>query len=72
MIKNEVQLKLAQEQLTRLEGALSSLKSEIYSTNPGLFFVIAEGYIAHIMRLRREIDDYTGLSLVRKKTEMAV
>lgn len=72
MIKNETQLKLAHEQMARLESALSSLKSEIYSTNPELFFVMAEGYVEHIIRLRKEIDYYTGLSLVRKQTEVAV
>jgi len=72
MIKNEAQLKLTHEQLSRLESALSSLKSEIYPTNPELFFVMAEGYVEHIMRLRKEIDDYTGISLVQKQTEMAV
>lgn len=72
MIKNESQLKLAHEQMTRLESALLSLKSEIYSTNPELFFVMAEGYVEHIIRLRKEIDDYTGLSLIQRQMEKAV
>ena len=62
MIQNDEQLKTTQEVLALMEHALASLRSEKSSMHPSRYAVMAEGPIDEIWRLRRQIDEYLGLT----------
>jgi len=62
MIQNDQQLKTTQEALAIVERILASLRSRKSSMHPSQFAVMAEGPIEHIRRLRRQIDEYLGLT----------
>ena len=62
MIQNDEQLKRTQEALALVEHALASIRSGRASMHPSQFALMVEGPIEDIRRLRREIDEYLGLS----------
>ena len=62
MIQNDEQLKSTQKALGHVERALASLTSKKASMHPSRFAVMAEGPIEDIWKLRREIDEYLGVS----------
>jgi hypothetical protein len=72
MIQHEQQLKLTEEQLARLERALAGLKAEVYPKNSERFFLMAEAYVDAIRQLRREIDDFIGLTLLQERETLSV
>ena len=62
MIQNDYQLKGTQEALAIMELALAHLRREKSSMHPSKYAVMAEGPIEHIRQLRRQIDEYLGLT----------
>ena len=62
MIQNDEQLKSTQKALGHVERALASLRSRKASMHPTRFAVMAEGPIDEIWNLRRQIDEYLGVS----------
>ncbi|MCI0376835.1 MAG: hypothetical protein L0215_04465 [Gemmataceae bacterium] len=56
MIKNNSQLEVVQEQLARIERALTSLRARV--KNERNFAIYSEGYVDQIAELRAEIDAY--------------
>ncbi|MEA3311222.1 MAG: hypothetical protein U9Q76_03265 [candidate division WOR-3 bacterium] len=65
MISNEIEYKQAKLTLDDLEGALFELKQELSESNPALYESLAFPYLKDIEKLRREIDEYTGVSLAQ-------
>jgi hypothetical protein len=64
MIYNEQELASTEAQLSRLERALAALKAAVYPKSPERFFLMAEAYVDEIQKLRQEIDDFIGLTLL--------
>ena len=62
MIQNDEQLRTTQEALALIEHALASLRREKPFMHPSRYAMMAEGDIEHIRRLRRQIDEYLGLT----------
>ena len=62
MIQNDEQLKTTQGALTLVEHALAAIRSRESSMHPSQFAVMVEGPIEDIRRLRRQIDEYLGLT----------
>ena len=62
MIQNDEQLARTQKALACVERALAALRRESSSMHPSRFAVMAEGPIEDIWRLRRQIDEYLGLT----------
>ena len=58
MIENDMQLKVTQEQIQRLEYALATLRR---TATLAEFAAQAPVIIAHIRRMREEIDTYVGV-----------
>lgn len=58
MIRNNEQLKVVREQLSRAESALASLRSELRTTNEKMYQVMSESYVDTILELRGQIDAY--------------
>lgn len=61
MIRNQDELTIIREQLTRVEDGLAALREEVLPINPDNFEILAEGYVVMIKSLRTEIDEYLGL-----------
>ena len=62
MIQNDEQLKATQEALALMEHALAAIRSRRSSMHPSQFAVMTEGPVENIRRLRRQIDEYLGLT----------
>jgi hypothetical protein len=62
MIQNDEQLKQTRESLIDLESAMASLSRKKPTLHPDRFALMAEPIVAHIRRLRADIDAYTGLT----------
>ena len=62
MIQNDEQLKVTQECVALMEHALACLRREKSSMHPRTFAMMAEGPIQEIWKLRRQIDEYLGLT----------
>ncbi len=62
MITSENDLRITREQLGRVEAALLSLKETVKPNSVARFLLLAEGYVDQIEELRREIDDYLGVT----------
>ena len=62
MIRDDEQLKVTQECLALVEHALASLVHKKSFMHPSEFALMSEGPIEDIWRLRREIDEYLGLT----------
>jgi hypothetical protein len=60
-ITSRDEMEQAFEQLERLYQSLAALRRQIEPANPRNFAVLAEGHLEHIKRLRRELDEYTGV-----------
>lgn len=58
MIQSDIQLKVTQEQIQRLEYALAVLRR---TATPAEFAAQAPAVIEHIRRMRDEIDTYLGV-----------
>ena len=62
MIQNDEQLKGTQEALAIVEHMVAAIRRKKSSMHPSQFRVMVEGPIEDIRRLRREIDEYLGLT----------
>lgn len=62
MITNDQELELVREQLERVEAALYSIKRDVLPRSAPKFRLMAEGYFDQINELRRQIDDYLGVT----------
>ena len=58
MSKNEAGFRQTMEQLERMYRVVAELRSRMGASNPAQFKLFAEGPIAEIRRLRRDIDEY--------------
>jgi hypothetical protein len=63
-IKSDEQLLLAHEQLLRLQSALLSLRRDMADRNQFGYRLMAEGPLDEIRRIRAEVAEYTGESLL--------
>lgn len=68
MIADHQQLQVTQEQIQRLEYALEALRR---TSTPAEFAAQAPVIIAHIRRMRAEIDTYLGVVEVESSLETA-
>jgi hypothetical protein len=59
MITNKVQLEVALHQLNRFHEMLEAMRVHLKEQNSSLFPTVAEGYLARIRQLEKEIIDYT-------------
>ena len=62
MIQNDEQLKRTQGALALVEHTLAAIRDKRSSMHPSQFALMAEGPIEDIRRLRRQIDEYLGLT----------
>lgn len=60
MIENDKQLAVVRSQLERMDRALDALHREVHPQNPKMYELMAESYIAEVLKLRGEIDAYLG------------
>jgi TATA-binding protein-associated factor Taf7 len=58
-IYNRKQLEHTQRKITELELALEEMKRE---ESPTAYAIMAKGFVAQIEQMRREIDEYLGIS----------
>ncbi len=58
-IFNREQLEHTQRQITKLELALEEMKRE---ESPRAYEIMSQGFIAQIEQMRREIDEYLGIT----------
>ncbi len=66
-IETPEQMQQTLEQLGRLYSALASLRRRVEPRNPRNFAILAEGYVDHIRRLQRQLDEYAGVPRVRRR-----
>ena len=59
MIKSREELEHTQEQISRLERVLAAMKEE---EAPADYRLLSESYVDQIRRMRREIDEYLGVT----------
>lgn len=64
MIENAAQLAQSRGVLASIEEALAALRTRIEPSNAELFKAMSEDYVDDILRIRGEIDAFTGLSSV--------
>lgn len=64
MIRNDEQLAVVKRQLQRVEAALHSIERDVLPQNPVRFQIMAEAYVDQIDELRRQIDEYLGVTMV--------
>jgi DNA anti-recombination protein RmuC len=62
MIDTDQQLRLVQEQLSRAEAALASLRETVRTKSEERYRLMAEAYVEQIRTLRAEIDEYLGIT----------
>lgn len=62
MIENDAQLDQTRTAITHLESALKALKHDVLPLNPARFALMAEPAAEQIGELRRQIDEYVGLT----------
>ena len=62
MIENDTQLKQARKSLALMEEAIADLKRRVADSNPELFKMMATAPRKNIERLRKEIDEYIGVT----------
>ena len=60
-----IKLDQAFEQLHALYKALSALRDDVLPRDPKLFILLAEGPLSQIRQLQQQIDEYTGVDVVR-------
>jgi TATA-binding protein-associated factor Taf7 len=58
-IYNRKQLEHTQRKITKLELALEEMKRE---ESPTAYAIMSKGFVAQIEQMRREIDEYLGIS----------
>jgi hypothetical protein len=58
-ILNREQLEHTQRQITKLELALEEMKRE---ESPRAYEIMSQGFVAQIEQMRREIDEYLGIT----------
>lgn len=67
MIKTDEEYRTSQEALEDAENALLALKKKVYDLSPERYQLIAEPYIDYINKLRKDINDYLGLTSAEEK-----
>lgn len=72
MIRNDNELKVVRQQLSRAESALDSLRREVLPKNEQLFRVMSEPCIDTIVELRGQIDTYLGISTVPDTADIVI
>lgn len=60
MIQDDAQLTQALQQIERLYRALAQTRASVRAENPELFPLLAEGPLAAIDKIQREVDEYSG------------
>jgi hypothetical protein len=61
-IRDDNELRKAQEALGDLYRAVASLRKELLNSKPQAFAVLAEGPLQEIRRISQDIDEYAGIS----------
>ncbi|HLG18095.1 MAG TPA: hypothetical protein VJH03_26875 [Blastocatellia bacterium] len=62
MIENDEQLDQTRIAIAHLETGLSALKREVLPLNPARFALMAEPALDHIRELRRQVEEYVGVT----------
>lgn len=69
MIENDKQLAFVRSQLAKVESALDSIRREVKPQNPKMYELMAESYIAELLKLRGEIDAYLGIPSISETAD---
>lgn len=72
MIRNDEQLNVVREQLSRAESALESLRRDVLPKNENLYHVMAESYIDAIKMHRGQIDTYLGINELPANADLVI
>lgn len=62
MIRNDEELKVVREQLSRAASALESLRRDVLPTNERMYRVMCESYVDTILELRGHVDTFLGIN----------
>jgi hypothetical protein len=62
MIKNDEQLEQTRSAINNLETAILSLKRDVFPINASRYAVMAEPAVDQLLSLRRQVDDYVGVT----------
>jgi hypothetical protein len=62
MIENDDQLNQTRLAINDLEAAMAALKRDVLPLNAERFAVMAEPIIDHIRELRRQVEEYVGIT----------
>ena len=63
MIENDYQLNQTRLAIADLESAMAALKRDVLPLNVERFVVMAEPVVEQIRELRREVEEYVGITL---------
>lgn len=63
MIENDHQLNQTRLAIADLESAMAALKHDVLPLNVERFVVMAEPVVEQIRELRREVEEYVGITL---------
>jgi hypothetical protein len=66
-ISNDAQMRQTLEALGHLYASLVALRREVEPQNPRNFAILAEGHVDSIRRLKRQLDEYAGVTQARQK-----
>jgi hypothetical protein len=72
MIRNDEELKVVREQLSRAESALESLRRDVLPKNERMYRVMSESYVDTILELRGHIDTFLGINELPANAELAI
>lgn len=72
MIRNDDELTVVREQLTRAESALESLRREVFPQNARMYRVMSESYVDTILELRGQIDAYLEISYIPETADLVI
>ena len=66
MIANDEQHALVRQQIAKLEEALDSLAKTVRRKSEAQYRTFAEGYVDQLDELRRDVEEYLGITGIKK------
>lgn len=70
MIENEAQLNQTRLAINDLEAAMAALKRDVLPLNAERFALMAEPIVDQIRDLRRQVEEYVGITAVTQVWQM--
>ena len=70
MIENDYQLNQTRLAIADLESVMAALKRDVLPLNAERFVVMAEPVVEQIRELRREVEEYVGITLATQVWQM--